>query len=260
MSGTLAAWGGTLVPNTQAVTVFTATDHAVYTGLAMANNGTQNELFAADNANGRIGVFGPTFAPITPPTGAFTDPALAATFLPYNIQSVSFGGVTRLVVTYRGTAGAGAVDIYNTDGSLFQHFSTDSHLSQPWGVALAPSTFGDFGGDLLIGNKSNGQINAFNPTTGAFVGTLMNPSNQEIRIPGLSALAFRAAGSGFDTNTLFFNAGATPLGGDIFDNGVFGSITLAPEPPSAVLLCLGMTLLGGVYHWRSCRQQKKIAH
>jgi len=61
----------------------------------------------------------------------------------------------------------------------------------------------------------------------------MNASGQEIRNPGLWALTFRTATSGFDPNTLFFNAGVTPLGGDIFDNGLFGMITLAsvPEPP-----------------------------
>jgi hypothetical protein len=41
-------------------------------------------------------------------------------------------------------------------------------------IALAPAGFGPCGGDLLIGNFSYtlGEINAYNPVTGAFLGTL----------------------------------------------------------------------------------------
>ena len=47
-------------------------------------------------------------------------------------------------------------------------------LAAPWGVALAPAGFGKFGGDLLVGNFSyfNSEINAFNPATHKFEGTI----------------------------------------------------------------------------------------
>jgi hypothetical protein len=61
-------------------------------------------------------------------------------------------------------------------------------LASLWGITLVPSSFGPFGGDLLVGNfcNSDRQINAFDPTSGAFLGTLLSdPSFQ-----GLWALDF----------------------------------------------------------------------
>ena len=157
----------------------------------------------------------------------------------------------------------GAVEILNSNGT-FQTLipSTDAHLKEPWGLALAPSTFGPFGGDLLVGNKRDGTINAFNPTTGAFVGTLTDASGNPIADPGLWGLAFRQTGSGFDPNTLYFAAGVGFLGGqgnDIYAHGLFGSISFVPEPASAILLGLGMVALCGVCHWGSRRRQRGSA-
>ena len=43
----------------------------------------------------------------------------------------------------------------------------------------------------------------------------------------------------------------------IFNDGIFGTITLAsvPEPPSAVLLGLGMIVLCGVYYGKARRRR-----
>jgi len=140
----------------------------------------------------------------------------------------------------------GAVEILNSNGT-FQPFSTDSHLKEPWGLALAPSTFGPFGSDLLVGNKFNGTINAFDPTTGAFLGTLDDANGNPIANPGLWGLAFGTGSQGFDPNTLYFAAGVgfVPggLGNDIYADGLFGSISFVPEPASAILLGLGIIVL-----------------
>ena len=114
------------------------------------------------------------------------------------------------------------------------------------------------GGDLLVGNKANGEINAFDPTTGAFLGTLLNSSGQPIDNPGLWGLAFRSASSGFDPNTLFFTAGIGQVGGNIYTHGLFGAITLVPEPSSAILLGIGMILVCGVRHWRARRVDDQV--
>ena len=188
-------------------------------------------------------------------SGILTDPSLPG-FTPYNIQSIN----GQLYVTFENTTNpnVGAVAILNSNGT-FQTLSTDSHLKEPWGLALAPSTFGPFGGDLLVGNKSDGTINAFNPTTGVFLGTL-TLANGTFAEPGLWGLAFGNGGTaGFDPNTLYFAAGVGFQGGDIYAHGLFGSISFVPEPASAILLGLGMIALCGVCHWGSRRRQRGSA-
>src|ERR1700746_3708806 len=83
------------------------------------------------------------------------------------------------------TAGQGFVDIYDTSGNLIKRLISGSALAAPWGLALAPAGFGIFGGDRLVGNfaygtnpttgmvnPAGGEINVFNPSTGAFIATL----------------------------------------------------------------------------------------
>jgi uncharacterized protein (TIGR03118 family) len=85
LSGQIAGWNG--AQGTTAVSEFTATDGAVFTGLAIGNNGTSDLLYAADFANGRIDVFNSSFRPTTV-SGGFTDPTLPAGYVPYNIQAI----------------------------------------------------------------------------------------------------------------------------------------------------------------------------
>ena len=254
LNGNISGWNPAVNPTNAVNEVTTA--GASYTGLALANNGVQNQLYAVDNAAGAghstINVFGPTFAPAT--SAGFVDPTLPAGFTPYNVQLIN----GKLFVTYEGPGSAGLINVFDTSGNLLQHFSADIHLSDPWGMALAPSTFGQFGGDLLVGNKANGEINAFDPTTGAFLGTLLNSSGQPIDNPGLWGLAFRSASSGFDPNTLFFTAGIGLEGGNIYTHGLFGAITLVPEPSSAILLGIGMILVYGVRHWGARRVDDQV--
>jgi uncharacterized protein (TIGR03118 family) len=255
LNGSISAWNGGLGTTAQVAVPAGTVAGASFTGLALANNGS---LYAADKGNGTIAVFNSTFAP----AGTFTDPNLPG-FTPYNIQSLSDG---RLYVTFqsRTTPNAGVVEIFNPNTNTFQPLvpSTDPHLKEPWGVVLAPSTFGSFGGDLLVGNKFDGTINAFNPTTGAFVGTLTDVNGTPIANPGLWGLAFRSAGA-FDPNTLYFAAGVgfVPggLGNDIYAHGLFGAITVVPEPSSAILLALGMIVSCGVCYWASRQRQRNSA-
>jgi uncharacterized protein (TIGR03118 family) len=279
LSGTVTAWnGGTTAFVQPSATVAGAS----FTGLALANAGTQSQpqfqLYAADfnattgSTRPLIDVFDHAFNPVGLPSTAFTDPNLPTGLRAYNIQAVTIPGLTPsgtvLVVTFRGAGTAAAVDYFDVNGTPVGIRTTDSHLFGPWGVTLAPANFGAFGGDLLVGNVGNDQINAFNPQTLAFLGTLLGPNGQPVVIPGnangnpggLWGIGFRQAGGNppFDPNALYFNAGRNG-GGNFFSDGVFGEITAVPEPPSAILLGLGLIVLVGVCRWAAFRRRRLVA-
>src|SRR5262249_981406 len=115
--------------------------------------------------------------------------------------------------------GNGYVDVFDTSGKLIRRFATQGTLDSPWGVTLAPAGFGSFSNALLIGNFGDGRINAFNATTGAFLGQLTDISNNTLAINGLWGLAFGNGSNGTNSNTLYFAAG---INGE--QNGLFGSV------------------------------------
>lgn len=229
LDGMISSWNG------GAATVLQA-DNSVsanYTGLAMGNNGTANFLYAANHLAGKIDVFDGNFKG-TSLSGNFTDPNLSGGFTPYNIQNL--GGT--LYVTFENEAnGGGIIDAFDTNGNLLRRFTANGAggpLDSPWGLALAPSSFGPFGGALLVGNEGDGHINAFDPMSGKLLGQLLDPKGRPIANPGLWGLAFGSGGLGGDPNTLYFAAG---IQGE--REGLFGSIRSVPEPSSALLLALG---------------------
>lgn len=241
--GTINAWSGGTVAG-----IVATVPGANFTGLAVGSSGGANYLYAA-NVNGGIDVFDTGFN-LHPLPGSFTDPALPSGFVPFNIQAI--GG--RLYVTYGQFAGdtplpGGIVDVYDTAGNLLQRLSSDSSLFAPWGITLSPAGFGTFGNDLLVGNFGNGEITAFNPVTGAFLGTLLGNDGLPLVNESLWALEFRTGGAGVDPNALYFTAGLVDESG-----GLFGAITPTPtpEPGSLVLVALGMgpVLAAG---WRRLR-------
>jgi uncharacterized protein (TIGR03118 family) len=144
-------------------------------------------------------------------------------------------------------AGHGIVDVFDTNGNFLQRLVSNgagSALDSPWGLAMAPSNFGKFSGDLLVGNFGNGMINAFDPTSGAFLGSLTDASGNPIVIQGLWGLMFGGgtATSGA-TNELFFAAGIPAPGDTVLENhGLFGTLTV-PEPSALALLAPGAILL-----------------
>jgi uncharacterized protein (TIGR03118 family) len=221
LDGAIDAWNG----GTSAVQQV-GTPGAVYTGLAVAGS----NLYAADTAGNKIDVFNNTFSP-TSVSGSFVDPNVPAGFTPYNIQTIN----GKLYVEYAlEDQPGGFIGVFDTNGNFLQHIS-DSHLDSPWGITMAPLAFGQFGGALLIGNEGNGMINAFDPITGMFLGTLSDANGHPIVNEGLWAIGFRAPGGTFDPNALYFFAGIN----DEHD-GLFGKIDPVPEPSTLVLLQLGL--------------------
>ena len=240
LNGTISGWAGGLSSSVQVTTA-----GAVYTGLAINTSGTR--LYAANNAAGTIEVFDSSFAAVSL-AGGFTDPTLPSGFAPFNVQDI--GG--KIYVTYapvgltaqrNATAGEGIVSVFDENGTFLQRLITGSELASPWGVALAPAGFGEFAGDLLVGNFSflESEINAFDLATGAFQGSI--PINVGVgNTPGgLWGMTFGSgAGNGGNANTLYFLDG---LNGET--GGLFAALAVAvPEPATVQLLVLALALLG----------------
>jgi uncharacterized protein (TIGR03437 family) len=107
-------------------------------------------------------------------------------------------------------------------------------LNSPWGMAMAPATFGQFGGDLLVGNFGDGAIDAFDPQNGTSLGALQDNTGNALPITGLWGLQFGNGGKGGDPATLYFTAGiAGPYGEAPESHGLFGSIQAVPSFTSA---------------------------
>ncbi len=242
ITGNITGWDPN-APAAGSTTAVIASSHPghVYTGLAIANNGT-NHLYAADFANGTIDVFDSSFALQPAASFPFVDPTIPTTqgntYHAYNIQAVG----SSLYVLYAkvdpqtGLAepgvGNGFVRRFNTNGVRDLTFGINNGaLNAPWGIALAPASFGIFGGALIVGNfgEGNPSIHAYNPTTGAFLGTIQDESGNGIEIDELWALQVGNGGSGGDVNTIYFTAGTAEE-----EHGLFGS--LKPTTTSATSL------------------------
>ena len=232
LAGTIDAWTGGA-----SSAVVAATPGAVYTGLALANNGSSNFLYAANAVGGRIDIFNSTFAPATL-SGSFTDPNLPAGYSPYNIQNINGNLYVEYSQGFTMGAGLGIVNEFDANGNFVRRIvSAGGALNTPWGITMAPAGFGSFGGDLLIGNLGDGKINAFDPTTGAFQGVLSDSHGNPLVNDGLWALAFRTA-PGYNPNSLYFTAG---INGQT--DGLFGTITPTPEPATFLIGALGFAVL-----------------
>ncbi|HEX8188004.1 MAG TPA: TIGR03118 family protein, partial [Pyrinomonadaceae bacterium] len=230
LTGNITAWNGS---SGAAAQVVVSMPGHVWTGLAIGAATGGNRLYAADFAQNHIDVFNGAFAATTVP-GGFVDASVPAGYAPYNIQNL--GG--SLYVTYAKVPAApgppehgpgfGYVRKFTTDGVRVPGFAVNQGvLDTPWGLAIAPASFGAFGGKLLVGNFSDdGFISAYDPATGAaFVpagqadNRLRDESGNPIVIDELWALQFGNGGNGGDANTLYFTAG---IGEE--EHGLFGKL------------------------------------
>jgi uncharacterized protein (TIGR03118 family) len=211
LDGTISGWSS--FSPTQALIGATQAG-AVYTGLAITAKNSGNFLYAADSANNKVDVYDANFSLVK----SFTDSTIPAGFAPFGIQDIS----GKLYVTFASTSGGsgGYIDIFGEDGTFVKRFAQGAPLNQPWGLAVAPSSFGTFSGALLVtNNTSAGTINAFNVTTGKALGTLKATTGKVITIPGLWGIEFGGGtASNGKTNQLFFTAGPSDK------NGYFGAI------------------------------------
>ena len=238
LNGTLAGWNASA--GTTAVQT-AATPGAIYTGLAEASNGSGNFLYAANSApGGHVNVFNSAWQSATL-SGTFTDPNLPAGLVPFNIQNIN----GNLYVTFAslGPGGVpmpgGVVSEFDANGNFIKRIATGGALFAPWGIVVAPSGFGAFGNDLLIGNFGNGEILAYDATSDLFLGTVNGLNGQPLINDHLWALATRANGSGFDPNAVYFAAGINNEA-----DGLFGRLNVVtPEPGTIFGTATGLLAL-----------------
>lgn len=236
--GTIAGWFPA-INFTNAITVVdNSRSEAIYKGLAFSGDGTRLLLYAADFHNGKIDVFDNTFSPVSLP-GSFEDPFIPKGFAPFGIQNIN----GNLYVTYAkqdkdreddvAGKGFGYVSIFDTNGRLVKRLVSRGKLNAPWGLALAPASFGKFGNKLLVGNFGDGIINVYDPQNGHCEGRLERPDGSPVRIEGLWGLSFGNGVQSQPTDTLFFTSGP---GGE--EHGLYGRLDavrrdchgFAPEP------------------------------
>jgi uncharacterized protein (TIGR03118 family) len=202
-------------------------ESASYKGLALVTNGATHRLAAANFHAGTVDVFDTSYARVTT-TGLFVDPDLPTGYAPFNVAQLG----SAVFVTYAkqdadkaddvSGAGNGYLSEFGADGSFSKRLISRGELDSPWGLALAPAGFGALAGTLLVGNFGNGEIHAYDLTTGLQTGTLVNAAGHALAIDGLWSIAFGPNTTAADlTSTLFFTAGP----GDEA-HGLFGKLTL----------------------------------
>jgi len=249
--GTISGWSPS-VNGTQAILAAdnsTLGAGAVYKGLAIASTPTGNFLYASDFRNGLVEQFDSSFNLIR----SFTDPGVMPGYAPFGAQALD----GHLFVTYAlqdaakhddvAGAGNGYVDIFNFDGTLFQRLvSQGGEVNSPWGLDIAPASFGADAGKLLVGNFGDGTISIFDLLTGNFMGKLLGTDGSPVQIDGLWALMNGNGGNGGDPNKVYFTAG---LNGE--QDGLFGSLSPVPEPSTWALMLLGFGAVGLVLRKRN---------
>ncbi|HBZ70098.1 MAG TPA: TIGR03118 family protein [Deltaproteobacteria bacterium] len=227
--GTISAWAFALTDKTHAIltvdnsAVPNAADGAVYKGLAFGTNTKGNFIFATNFRAGTVEAYDQNFH-LTKLDGAFTDPHIPAGFAPFGIRNIDGD----LFVTYAkqdgpkhddvAGAGNGFVDVFDTDGHLLRRFATRGSLNSPWGVTRSSYGFGQFSGDVLVGNFGDGRINVFD-SQGHFLDQLEGVKGKAITIDGLWTLNF-GGGALSSPDALYFTAGPNHE-----TDGLFGTIT-----------------------------------
>jgi len=253
--GTISGWAPS-VNGTQSILAVdnsTAGGGAVYKGLTIGADDGADYLYASDFRNGEVEQFNSNFGLVR----AFTDPFVSPGFAPFNVQSLD----GHLFVTFAlqdaakhddvAGAGNGFVDEFNMDGTFDKRLVSNGVLDSPWGLDIAPASFGSFAGDLLVGNFGDGTINAFNINTGVFEGTLDGTDGKPLVLGDLWGLINGNGAAGGDLDKVYFTAGIVDE-----SEGLFGSISAVPEPATWAAMLLGFGLLGASMRRRAAASRR----
>jgi uncharacterized protein (TIGR03118 family) len=210
--GTISGWSPAVAGG---ATSIIAVDHskgddsAVYKGLAIGTTEQGTFLYAANFSHGTVDMFDSHFNQVK----SFTDPNVPAGYAPFNVQVLA----NKLYVTYAkqddakqddvAGPGHGFVDSFDLNGNMLARIASRGVLDSPWGLDIAPQHFGQFSGDLLVGNFGDGSIDAFDPNSGKFLGQLLTSQGDPLQINGLWALENGTGFNGTDPNAVYFTAG-----------------------------------------------------
>ena len=227
-AGTIRGWNPAVQATEAVVAADRSREGAIYKGLAIGSTSDGARLYAADFHNARVDVFDGSFKLVVR-AGAFRDPNLPAGYAPFGIQNI--GGW--IYVSYAkqdeekkdevAGPGLGLVDVYDANGTFLRRAITGGALNAPWGMALAPNGFGEFGGELLVGNFGDGRINSYRITTQGpyqFHATLRKTNGEPIFIDGLWGIGFGNGSASGPLTSLYFAAGP-----DDEAHGLFGVIS-----------------------------------
>ena len=238
LNGSISGWNGgagtTAIP-------MASTPGAIYTGLAQAATGGSNFLYAADSPD--VSMYS---TPDGPTSRIRHSPASSSTRTRDRFRPVQYPEHWRQPLRnlcpapprWHSSPG-GYVDEYDAAGNFLKRVATDGALFAPWGIVVAPSSFGSFSNDLLIGNFGNGEIHAYDATTDLFLGTLNGANGQPLINDHLWALETRNGVNGFDPTAVYFAAGINDEA-----NGLFGKLNaITPEPASIFGTATGLIAL-----------------
>ena len=254
---------------------FPARDYAnaVFSGVAMSENPSSsaaytaqggNHIFVADFRNNAINVFDDQWNDVTS-SYTFQIPATVGNFHVFNITDIG-GNLYAAYAQFNAAgdegmeemdgAGYGHIVEYSETGALVRDFNDAGDLNAPWGMIIAPSTFGTYAGDLLVANFGDGSIAAFDPSTGNFIGYLSDPNGNRINIDGIWGLTFGNGVSLGNANSLYFTAGPNSE-----RDGVFGRLDVYTPPvpvpplvPAVAFLVFVLAGIVGILHLRRCSQ------
>jgi uncharacterized protein (TIGR03118 family) len=234
--GTISGWNPAVKPTDAVIAVNESATGASFKGLTAASasvpgQGSETLLYVADFTLGKVEVFDGTFkhqSEIEQRINADAD--VPYDYSPFNVQNL--GGNLYVVYAKRGSGideqdgtGLGRVHVFSPDGRLLKRLEADKWLNAPWGVAIAPSDFGPYSHDILVGNFGSGWIAAFDPVTGRFHDYLRDASGALITIPGLWGIAPGNDGKAGNATALYFAAGGANEA-----SGVLGTLTALQNP------------------------------